>query len=442
MSKKFLVVDVAHVFWPVFKTCEKEDRLDDVPESAFDRLTSMIAEGVDPAGVFETPYYCAIDMPPYERSKMFDGYKANRPEKHPRFAELQEKFWSLIAFHNDFQLRGEKGMEADDVCAALAQKIVEAGHEVVIATRDKDTFQLVSEKVTVYSTAKGTLIGPDEVHSILGVWPDQVADYLALVGDRADGIPGCPGIGPEKAKEILAQYGTLPSLSLRAVNGELALSKFLGPKAMEALAAYNPQPALDLILPLPCKPQDAKTLMTLPKVEHERKLMNEPEAANDTTPAPSGNRDLWDSVSKTDAKYTKDFAGKGGFKGTAINATWLARQATKTFGPAGLGWGLRVLDEKYVTGSEGCIIHVLRVELWYMLGGKRGSIEQYGQTTFVGKNKSGPFTDEEAPKKSMTDAMSKCLSLLGFGADIHLGLYDDNKYVNDRQRNAGESDKA
>lgn len=75
------------------------------------------------------------------------------------------------------------------------------------------------------------------------------------------------------------------------------------------------------------------------------------------------------------------------------------------------------------------MIHKVHARLWYVLDGVRGEVEQFGQTQIVGKNKNGFYTDEEAPKKSLTDAMSKCLSLLGFSADIHLGLYDDNKYV-------------
>lgn len=149
---------------------------------------------------------------------------------------------------------------------------------------------------------------------------------------------------------------------------------------------------------------------------------------------------LWDRVSKTDAKYTKGFSRGGGFKGTAINATWLVREATKVFGPCGIGWGFNVIDEKYAPGSDGDVIHVVRLRLWYEMDGKRGEVEQYGQTTFAGSNKNGRFTDEEAPKKSITDAMSKCLSLLGFGADIHLGLWDDNKYAAERQGKAGSSD--
>lgn len=161
-------------------------------------------------------------------------------------------------------------------------------------------------------------------------------------------------------------------------------------------------------------------------------------AAGDQTPPAT--IQLWDRVQKTDPQYTKDFQRTGGFSGTAINATYLARKATEVFGPMGLGWGVKILEERYDNGaplgfdSQGNNlgferIHVVKVELWYMLDGKRGAIEHFGQTTFVGKNRFGTYTDEEAPKKSLTDATSKCLSLLGFGGDVHLGLYDDNKYV-------------
>lgn len=135
---------------------------------------------------------------------------------------------------------------------------------------------------------------------------------------------------------------------------------------------------------------------------------------------------LWEAVSKTDPKYTKQFSRSGGFSGTAINATYLIRKATEQWGPVGAKWGWKVLDEKYVPGADGTVVHVLRVELRH----PDGAFESYGQTTFVGKNKNGAFTDEEAPKKSLTDAITKALAMLGFSADVHMGLYDDNKYVN------------
>jgi hypothetical protein len=150
------------------------------------------------------------------------------------------------------------------------------------------------------------------------------------------------------------------------------------------------------------------------------------------------NTAIWQAVEKTDPAFTKQFSRGGGFKGTATNATYLARKATEQFGPCGIGWGVTVLGEEIITGAplllDGAVvahelIHKIHARFWYVRDGERGEIEQFGQTQIVGKNKNGFYTDEEAPKKSLTDAMSKCLSLLGFSADIHLGLYDDNKYV-------------
>lgn len=150
---------------------------------------------------------------------------------------------------------------------------------------------------------------------------------------------------------------------------------------------------------------------------------------------------IWTQVEQTNPAFTKDFNRGGGFKGTAINATYLIRRATELFGPCGLGWGYTVLTSKFITGAplddRGTLeqIHCIHLRLWYLHGERRGEVEHFGQTVFVGRNKNGLFTDEEAPKKSLTDALTKCLSMLGFAADVHGGRYDDNKYVADlRQR--------
>lgn len=159
---------------------------------------------------------------------------------------------------------------------------------------------------------------------------------------------------------------------------------------------------------------------------------------------------LWESVQATDPNYTKAFNRSGGFRGTAINHTYQQKRATQAFGPKGLGWGSKILDERYAEGAPILhkdnvigreVIHVVRIELWYLREGQRGSVEAFGQTTFVGSNKHGTFTDEEAPKKSLTDAESKALASLGFSADVHLGLFDDSKYVNDLSAKVAEADK-
>lgn len=148
---------------------------------------------------------------------------------------------------------------------------------------------------------------------------------------------------------------------------------------------------------------------------------------------------LWNAVRTPDPSFTKSFSRGGGFKGTATNVVYLIRCATELWGPMGEKWGVEIKDERYVEGapilidgSPVCrqVIHVIRIELRH----PSGVVPGIGQTEFVGKNKNGLFTDEEAPKKSLTDALTKAMSWLGFGADIHMGLWDDNKYVSNVRR--------
>lgn len=175
-------------------------------------------------------------------------------------------------------------------------------------------------------------------------------------------------------------------------------------------------------------------------------------APGPSVPAVNPNLALWATLESTDEKYAKSF-NRSGFKGTAINPTWIMKRLTEQFGPVGIGWRFVLENEQYVPGhtmdnGDRSVIHVVRGCLEYRPThgselDKRIADEaapeypwcstgpQFGQTTFVGSNKNGPFTDEEAPKKSITDCLSKCAVQLGVSADIHLGLWDDNKYVND-----------
>lgn len=147
--------------------------------------------------------------------------------------------------------------------------------------------------------------------------------------------------------------------------------------------------------------------------------------------------ELWNKFEKTDSRFVKDF-NKAGFRGSAINPMYIVRELTKEFGPCGIGWKLEIEDEKYVEGpvlSDGVsrsMVHVVRGVLRYVVDGKWcGTGPQYGQTMMVGENKNGVYCDEEAPKKSCTDLLSKCASLIGVAQDIYLGGlgFKDNKYT-------------
>ena len=144
---------------------------------------------------------------------------------------------------------------------------------------------------------------------------------------------------------------------------------------------------------------------------------------------------LWNRHKHPHKDALKNFTRGGGFRGTAIDPMWMIREATEEWGPVGSRWGFAVVDEKYVTGApmEGGgneIIHVLLISLRHPSSdGGFSTVQSFGQTQFVGRNKNGYYTDEEAPKKSLTDAVSKALSWLGFGSEVHMGMFDGNKYV-------------
>lgn len=137
---------------------------------------------------------------------------------------------------------------------------------------------------------------------------------------------------------------------------------------------------------------------------------------------------LWEQVERTDPSQTKQITGKP-YKGTSPKPYFLVHEATKAFGPCGIGWGFKILSERVEDGAAGDRVHIAHIQVWYTWEGKRGEVEHIGQTMLAGKNKNGPFTDEDAPKKSVTDGLVKALSMIGFAGDIFMGRYDDSKYL-------------
>lgn len=143
----------------------------------------------------------------------------------------------------------------------------------------------------------------------------------------------------------------------------------------------------------------------------------------------SDNLTLWNAVEKTPESQTKKITGKQ-YSGTSPKPHYLVWKATETFGPIGIGWGFKILSERVEEGAGGERLHVAHVRVWYEWNGKRGEVEHIGGTAFCGTRSSGkPFTDEDAPKKSVTDALIKALSMIGFAGDIFMGRYDDSKYI-------------
>jgi len=153
---------------------------------------------------------------------------------------------------------------------------------------------------------------------------------------------------------------------------------------------------------------------------------------------------LWSMLDKTDPAYVKPITGKS-YKGNSPHPTWLVKRLTEALGPCGHGFGWSVTHEAYIegqpqrimTGPETAMIvfekmHELRIQFWTRDpdSGEIGHYESYGSTKALylsSKNKW--IHDEDAAKKSLTDAVTKAMSQIGGAADIFLGRWDDNKYV-------------
>lgn len=141
------------------------------------------------------------------------------------------------------------------------------------------------------------------------------------------------------------------------------------------------------------------------------------------------NKALWERVCVTDPKAVKAITGKQ-YQGNSPKPYWIVERLTEEFGPCGIGWGFSIVNERMERLTESDVLHVAVVSFWYMLDGVRGEIEQIGQTKAVyEKSKGGFMVDEDAPKKSVTDALIKCASYIGFAGDIFAGRWDDSKYV-------------
>jgi len=149
------------------------------------------------------------------RDALFAEYKAHRPSMPDDLRSQIEPLLKIIAAQGLPILR-IPGVEADDVIGTLACRAASAGHSVLISTGDKDMAQLVDGSITLINTMNNTLLDREGVKAKFDVYPEQIIDYLALVGDNIDNIPGIDKVGPKTAAKLLQQYGSVDNLVSRA----------------------------------------------------------------------------------------------------------------------------------------------------------------------------------------------------------------------------------
>ncbi len=193
------------------------------------------------------------------RDELFDQYKAHRPSMPDDLCAQRGPLKELIAAMG-LPLLEIDGVEADDVIGTLAVHAFDAGRRLVISTMDKDMAQLVNGSVTLLNTMSGTHLDADGVRAKFGVPPECIVDWLALVGDTSDNIPGVPRVGAKTASKWLNEYGSLDELVRRAdaINGKVGESLREHLPALELsrkLATIQTDVALDFSLIKLCPPE-------------------------------------------------------------------------------------------------------------------------------------------------------------------------------------------
>lgn len=209
-TKKLVLVDGSSYLFRAYHALPPLTNSKGVPTGAIYGVVNMLRKLIKE----EKPDYLAVIFDTKSknfRHELYDAYKANRPEMPDELA-VQIKPLHEIIQAMGIPLLAFEGLEADDVIGTLS----ELGHQqnlaVLISTGDKDMAQLVKPGVLLVNTMSGTVMDEKGVEAKFGVRPDQIVDYLALMGDSVDNIPGVPKVGPKTAQKWLNQYSTLDNL--------------------------------------------------------------------------------------------------------------------------------------------------------------------------------------------------------------------------------------
>lgn len=219
------LVDISSFIFRAFFAIRSLSNKKGEPTNAVYGVATMMARLVEEAKPeFLTIVYDSKE--PSFRKEVYPEYKANRSappdDLLPQFDRIEQLINCL-----EISSYRQSGFEADDIIATLAIKWCAENpkHRVVLVTGDKDLMQLVNDRVVLWDTMANKVYGPADVEEKFGVKPLQIRDYLGLVGDSSDNIPGVPSIGPKSAVDLLKAYGDVTGILAAAKNGDIAGKK-------------------------------------------------------------------------------------------------------------------------------------------------------------------------------------------------------------------------
>ncbi len=213
-SKRLILIDGSSFLFRAYHAIPPLTSPKGLPTNAIHGVTNMLRKLI---ADYHSDYITVVfDAPGGTfRNELYAEYKAHRPPM-PDDLRVQIEPLHQIIRAMGLPLIIESGIEADDVMGVLAKQAEKQGYEIIISTGDKDMAQMVNENIILENTMSNTRMDIQGVIDKFGVRPDQIIDYLALVGDTVDNIPGVPNCGPKTAAKWLAQHGTLDNLMAHA----------------------------------------------------------------------------------------------------------------------------------------------------------------------------------------------------------------------------------
>ena len=212
--KRLVLVDGSSFLYRAFHALPPLSNSRGEATGAIYGVANMLRKLLD---TYDTPWFAVVFDAPGKtfRNDLYQEYKSHRPpmpgELKAQLAPLKELIEAM-----GIPVIVEEGVEADDVIATLARRAAAEGFDVVVATSDKDLAQLVDDHIILDNTMSDTRLDVAGVEAKFGVGPERIVDFLALVGDSSDNVPGIPGVGPKTAAKWLKKYGSLDEIIAHA----------------------------------------------------------------------------------------------------------------------------------------------------------------------------------------------------------------------------------
>ncbi len=242
------LIDGNSYFYRAFHAIRELSNSKGFPTNAIYGFTTMLLKIVREkkpdalAIVFDSPV-------PTERHRMYEAYKAHRPEM-PDALKLQVPRIKEVIGAFNVPMFEMPGHEADDIICTLAKKAADQGSAVYIVTGDKDMMQAVSSSIKIYDPMKDSIIDEQYVRERFGIPPARMSEIMALTGDSADNIPGAKGIGEKRARELLLKAGSLDELLEHPEKIENERFRNMILESMENIKLSKTLAAIDSTLPV------------------------------------------------------------------------------------------------------------------------------------------------------------------------------------------------